>query len=799
MSSRSDARGISLQWHTRLLLILGCCAAMPCVARSTASAAVIVPGDVQDYIRMLPLPVNGNERFQQFDAFSWQREGLRVTAGPGSLFAVARDGRVERFTLAASGLDWAYTHPLEKDRRLYELLRTKHEDDVSFTPDFLDVDCDPATCAQILASGFASLHEITVDKAYAPLLRLHRSAQDETESRRREEDEPGLGAPYEDDHRYVAATVWQAGHSRMVQLEEDSHGAREVTVTIAGWGRWFHHSAATRAAGLPPEQLEQRPDAARRDYDLESLSGTVSMATGESELLSGNVTAGLRLKRDLRRVLFTLDGMGEHRGVFRRSRGPRLSVHSVQDGAGRNLIFTRTGPVSGVIELPEPARSGSLVTLHVRYDSRDAIKKVGGTYSYVDRDGWLPFVNIGDKISQFELRITAPDRYQVLCVGRGGPQSTRGEVSSSRCAPESPVVFPTAIFGIYKEYPSSVKATRKDGTGVPVTVFIDRETVAVMPSMRGAPAAADQAANALNLYRDIFGVDYPFDRLDVVNAPQGFSGQAPDGIVYLGDPTFLSEGRLGSALGGDVTRFKSGLVPHEVAHQWWGSLISNANDRSYWFVESLAEYSSALFLEASRGTEGYLAQVRDWGLEAVRSEGWWSVEDNEGIYTKGPYLFHIMRSTWGDERFFRFLKTLGEELSGREITTRDIERAAESAFGQRMGWFFDQWVRGSGIPEFTFTHRVTRSPDGNWAVEGEIDQRVMVTTKWPEREVLPDVYFQGAGIVTVVGKSGKEYTRKLALSGARTLLKQTFPEQPKEVLFNKYGEMLAYAVNKKGR
>ena len=49
-----------------------------------------------------------------------------------------------------------------------------------------------------------------------------------------------------------------------------------------------------------------------------------------------------------------------------------------------------------------------------------------------------------------------------------------------------------------------------------------------------------------------------------------------------------------------IAKFLKSVVAHEVGHQWWGSRVSNANDRNYWFVESLAEYSSALCLEAVR-------------------------------------------------------------------------------------------------------------------------------------------------------------------------------------------------------
>src|SRR5262249_48292856 len=153
--------------------------------------------------------------------------------------------------------------------------------------------------------------------------------------------------------------------------------------------------------------------------------------------------------------------------------------------------------------------------------------------------------------------------------------------------------------------------------------------------------------------------------------------------------------------GAYLTKFTDILVPHEVAHQWWGSLIGNANFRNYWFVESLAEYSAALFLEQSQGKKAYQEHVEEWHREVIENDLRSSFQDanvlwqgpdgfpdyRAAVYSKGPYAFHIMRSTWGDEAFFKFLKMLAGELQGKEIVTRDIQRVAEKAFGANLDWF----------------------------------------------------------------------------------------------------------------
>ena len=761
------------------------------------SSSVASPGPAEDpqidIDRAVLLAASGPSGFHRFDGFHLELEGIKLAAGRGSLVSIARGEKLERLTLHATDLSWAYAPPEQRDRQLFEIHRKDHREDLSFEPSYAQIECDPISCEQILRMAFNGLGDSTQDAVDERLRKLYQEGAKEAERALRQEGVEPAPAFWDADHRRVSVLVWRENPDHVALLEYDSHQPREVTVWISGMLSISYYAQLTRASHQPTEVLELRPDLARREYDVESLSGTISMGLGESELLAGDLTFILQARSELRRIPFTLASTGRTWTSRRRARGPRMSVGAVADGAGRALEYVRTGPVSGLVNLQEPVPAGKPVSLRIQYEARDAIEKVSGSYAYVDRDGWLPFVQYGDIIPRFELTLRVPAKYQTYCVGRRVSARREGDVATTRWLADSPVTFPTVIFGVFKEYESKVKAVKKDGKAIPVSVHFDRDTAALMPSLRGAPAAADEAANALNLYRDIFGVDYPFEKLDIVNAPQGFSGQSPDSIVYLGDPSFLSEATLGLSLGAAATKFVSGLVPHEVAHQWWGSLIAPANAGSYWFVESLAEYSAALFMEASRGKGGYLSRVEDWRRQALQTEVWGSVQDGEGIYTRGAYAFHILRSTFGDEAFFRFLKMLAGELQGMEIVTRDIQRVADEAFGTDVGWFFDQWIRGVGIPEFTFSYRVDKAEDGSIILRGRIDQRVMVTTVAPAREVLPDIFFRGVGSITMTSTSGKEYKRRLFL-GPTVSFEEKLPEEPKEIRFNKYGEILAYDV-----
>ena len=225
-------------------------------------------------------------------------------------------------------------------------------------------------------------------------------------------------------------------------------------------------------------------------------------------------------------------------------------------------------------------------------------------------------------------------------------------------------------------------ALRADGDKIPVAIYVDRDNMRawnIRPKQ--LRPLADDAANALNLYREIFGVEYPYARLDLVNDTASLRGQSPASLIYLGSAAFRGEGALSDA---SATTFVKSLVAHEVAHQWWGSLISNANSRNYWFVESLAEYSAALFVEARYGAKAYKKHVRAWRREILRADLRVSVQDapilwsgravprgagyRAAVYAQGPYMFHILRNSFGDEKFFAFLAVPTGDILGRKIT-----------------------------------------------------------------------------------------------------------------------------------
>ncbi|MFQ5720827.1 MAG: M1 family metallopeptidase, partial [Acidobacteriota bacterium] len=664
--------------------------------------------------------------------------------------------------------------------QLAEVFKEDKKSDFVFTPTYVTLFCDPHSCQDILKTRFTGLAPSSREDAGEFLRKAYDEYIHDQRESRHDDGFSGFHRPFDDDRRVVSAAVKKQSADHRIYLRSDNAAPRELTFSVSGYGPLYsYYSPATLHGALSPYELEKRPDLGSRYFDLQKLKGTVELGLDKSERLRADMTYSMVTRMPLRELPFSIARLSRGRTSSKEAKNPRMTIDSLQDADGNELTWVKTGPVSGIVILPETIPAGTALTVVMRFTNDDSLYRFTPSYAYVSRGGWLPFVHFEDRIDSFDLTVKAPAKYKVLSVGTMVDESTDKGVSTTRWVAKSPVTFPTVIYGDYVEGKPGFDAKTISGDKIPITIHVDRDGMrawSIRPKQ--LKPLADDAANALNLYREIYGEDYPYGRLDLVNDPiGGLYGQSPASMIYLGSASFRGEGALGEAGGSGTTLFVKSLVAHEAAHQWWGGLINNRNQRNYWFVESLAEYSAALFVEARYGRDAYRKHVEAWRKEILDADLRVSVQDapvlwsggfagyRAAVYAQGPYMFHIMRNTFGDEKFFAFLKALAHDLKGKEIVTRDIQKVSEKVFKVDMEPFFDQWIRGVGLPEYTVNYTTHRAEDGGYLVEGRIAQRVVLGK---EKRVIPGRYFMAAVRLTVAGKKGKSYAKTLLVQGPET-------------------------------
>ena len=256
-----------------------------------------------------------------------------------------------------------------------------------------------------------------------------------------------------------------------------------------------------------------------------------------------------------------------------------------------------------------------------------------------------------------------------------------------------------------------------------------------------------------------FNGPFPFERLDVSQIPGSF-GQGWPGLVYLSTLAFLPQSaqeRAGfSALAQEESRE---LIPfHEVAHQWWGNVAGSAEYRDGWIQEAMANYLALMYADSKRPASQRMKIWLDRYRSALTTKvpdttlmpdsagplsfGWRLLSSRAPnayetvTYGKGTWVIHMLREMLAepnaaepDARFRELLKTILSEYHFAPLSTADFQRAIEKRMTPAMDmegthstdWFFDQWVRSTGIPHYSVEFQV-KPRDREFIVTGKLVQ-----------------------------------------------------------------------------
>lgn len=160
------------------------------------------------------------------------------------------------------------------------------------------------------------------------------------------------------------------------------------------------------------------------------------------------------------------------------------------------------------------------------------------------------------------------------------------------------------------------------------------------------------------------------------------------------------------------------LHHHELSHEWWGNLVTNADWKDMWLHEGFGSYMQALYMEQRAGRRGYLDYVRSQrgsisnrapvAPREPRTAGQIYFAAGGDIYDKGSWFLHTLRWVAGDPALFRSLRRMAypdpesERVTGgaqtRFATTDDFLRIAQREAGLELGWMFEVYLRQPALP-----------------------------------------------------------------------------------------------------
>ena len=279
------------------------------------------------------------------------------------------------------------------------------------------------------------------------------------------------------------------------------------------------------------------------------------------------------------------------------------------------------------------------------------------------------------------------------------------------------------------------------------------------PSPADALNSLAREVNSSIAFYEKYNGPFPFHRLAVSQIPGTF-GQGWPGLLYLSTFSFLPQSaqeRVGlNAMNQEA--FTDIIPVHEVAHQWWGNVVGWSSYRDQWINEGLAVYLALLFADSQKIPDhtllAWLNRYRkrliskppdadiapgDIGpvtmgmrLSSSKSPDAYDVV----VYSKGAWVFHMLRemlrdpkSRDPDARFIALLHSLVTKYAQKALTTEQLQKEVEAIMtrqmdlegGRSMEWFFDEYVRGTGIPHYKVEFTARRTEKG-YQVRGKLFQ-----------------------------------------------------------------------------
>jgi len=425
--------------------------------------------------------------------------------------------------------------------------------------------------------------------------------------------------------------------------------------------------------------------------------------------------------------------------------------------------------------LEQPLEPGSRHRVEFHYEGNVITDAGNGVYYVGARGTWYP--GRGFPFTTFELAFHHPKRLQLVATGRLVETSVEGDVRTSRFRPDGPIRIAGFNLGDFEraslkagDYTIEVCANKQLEPALlpplplppmepphplPVRRFPQlRPPAPLLPSapeptptpVRRIDQVARETVDALEFFADRLGPP-PVSHLVISPIPGRF-GQGFPGLVYISTLSYYQpEDRPLARLTPQARLFYSEhLRAHEIAHQWWGNLVTSAGYHDEWLMESLADYSALLFLEHQQGgrvLEGVLARYRDNLLS--RTESGDTVESAGPIalgerlrtsrspkaqqtitYEKGSWVLHMLRRLLGDQKFLAMLAELRRRFEYRAVSTEQFRELAASFLpavpqDPNLENFFSQWVYSTGLPTLKMDYKVTgKAP--RWRLAGVVRQ-----------------------------------------------------------------------------
>ena len=439
-----------------------------------------------------------------------------------------------------------------------------------------------------------------------------------------------------------------------------------------------------------------RPYAPSRDYHLQNVHVSLHFDLDQRKVI-GDVTHTLSTLRD--GVTFLEFDCSE------------LQVSSARVN-GKDATFDLHDDKLRV-QLAHPSKSGEKFEVELKYEGKPTsglyfilpdkddpgrAKEIWTQGEAEDTHHYIPIYDYPNDRTTSDMVLTVPGDW--LTVSNGKLISVQDAPDGQKTwtwrqsLPISTYLI-SFVAGEYKE--------KKDSWhNIPITYNVPRGTEdTIEPTFR-------HTKEMLEFFSERFGVPYPWDQY----AQTAVDDFVASGMENVSATTLAARDIVHADLASERPEEADGLISHEMAHQWFGDLVTCKDWTNTWLNEGFATLGASLWEEHYYGVDA--ASYRHW-----REQNTWmqskelypipivtrdindSVEYVGNVYDKAGWVLHMLREQMGDEAFFRAIKHYLEVNRLQNVVSADLAKAIEESSGTNVDRFFDQWIYGAGAPRFT--------------------------------------------------------------------------------------------------
>jgi aminopeptidase N len=426
------------------------------------------------------------------------------------------------------------------------------------------------------------------------------------------------------------------------------------------------------------------------DYDLIHQRIVVSGFNWDSTSFTGVVTTTLIARRP------HLDSIIIDEGA--------LLENTKVTGAGGALVRTSRHGDTLVVFPPRPVAFGDTVVFTVAYNGK---VNNGRGLTYISPDGlphrprqiwsqgedmdnhfWFPTYDFPNDKASWELVATVDRGDVAVSNGRLVSDVPHGATHTMTWREDLPsaTYLVSLVVGPFARI-------HDEWNGVPVDYYVYHADSA------RAWRLFHHTPDMIDTYSRLTGVKYPWAKYAQTTVADFFGGMEnvsattlvdwlPDDRAYLDRPWYLWL-----------------LIPHELAHQWFGDYVTTEDWANLWLNEGFAEFMPGQYwgqkLGAHAAQDYYSDEYRQFVSTDARRPMALASYESDNIYPKGALVLQMLQDYLGPQRFWASLHTYLTSHAAGNATSDDLRQAVLAATGENLDWFWSEWVYGAGYPKFT--------------------------------------------------------------------------------------------------